>query len=204
MANERWEQIRSILYRWSKLGTKRTETGAVLIGHVSHVAPEAWFHTIYKPLTGKEIEQVEDQLKITLPPPYTEFLRLTNGLNVFSDALALYGLRHSYERNSEACWEPYDMVAMNEPLEKPRDASASILIIGSYEWDGSPLYIDLESQDPARVFRCSRESSLPLNSWDSFWQMLYSEVARLSIIYDEWGRKIDPNVSTIPVTEVCK
>lgn len=187
-----------MLNRWSNLGVREASTGATLIGQVPHVAPEAWLHSFYQPLVKQEVKMLEDYFNLSFPKAFRHFLLLSNGLNIFSDSLCVLGIRENYERDGDSAWQPYDIVLHNYPSEKPGDATAKMVFVGGYNWDGSHLYFDAGSADPERIFRCTANSITPLNSWDNFWVMLYDETRRLSRLYDECGKKIDPDAPTVP------
>lgn len=43
---------------YEPLGARVLDDGARLIGHVPHVAPEAWFHQIYAPISETQIRWI--------------------------------------------------------------------------------------------------------------------------------------------------
>jgi hypothetical protein len=183
----------TILERASSLGMRQLDDGTRLIGKVTHVAPEAWFHLIFSPLTEKDVKTLEQILRRQLPKCFREFLMdFANGLNIFSGSLSLDGLRKNYVRGGEQIWQPFALETPNL-YERPKDAGLHHFFIGGYEEDGSLLCLDNES-----VFRCSRKSVKPLNEWTSLSEMLGNEIKRLSALFDEFGRKKDPERPTTP------
>src|SRR5258706_14700655 len=90
------------ILRDSRVPGRRTlPNGTELIGRVPHVAPQAWFHTIYGPLSEEGIAEIERILEKPLPTILKRFFTLANGLNVYSDELAIYGLRSDYSRTGD-------------------------------------------------------------------------------------------------------
>jgi hypothetical protein len=187
-----------ILERYKSLGYRELGNGTKLIGHVPHVAPEAWHHRIFPPLNENSIREIEKIIHMALPDSYVEFLKSTNGINMFSDSLSFSGLRLSYVRVGDESIQPYHIKTFNL-YERPEDSENSFVFVGHYFDDGSLLYID---KSDGAVYRCTRESSKPLNRWDDFWGMLLSETIRLSKLFDRQGKKIDPDKPTKPEDEI--
>jgi hypothetical protein len=194
---ECWDSIVGVLERWSHLGTRLTSLGVRQIGHVPHVAPQAWLHEIYWPLTDLEITGLDGTLPSPLPRQFCEFLAITNGLNLFSGALAIYGIRRTYEGIGDRAVQPYDLALHNFPGDRPQGASPSMVMIGGYSHDGSRLFYDASISSEA-ILRTPRRQFHIINQWDNFWTMLHDEVNRLSIMYDDKGRQIDPAMPTTP------
>lgn len=198
MSNEvLFHQVLDIVWRARSMGERTLQNGTQLVGHVPHIAPDAWLHLIFAGLDKAGIDQVEHQLGIQLPADFDWFLRRANGISLFSGSLSVYGLRESYARSGDAVWQPFAIDVPNT-LERPRDAKDSALFVGGYRSDGSRVYIDTDS---SRVYRCSRDTVKPLNEWPSFLEMLASEAKRLSQLFDDNGRKLDPRASTAPIPD---
>lgn len=189
-----FEKVLQVVDQARRFGSRTLADGTLLAGHVPHVAPEAWFHQVFPPLSEADVVQLEREiLRRAIPPAYRAFLTgCSNGLRLFSGSLSLYGLRRNYIRTGDAVWQPFAIETPNL-YERPRDASNSCFFIGGYNWDGSRLYIEGEE-----VFRCSRRSAEPLDRWEGFWDMLLRETERLSMLFDENGRERDSSVPTTP------
>jgi hypothetical protein len=186
-----------LLKKFSYLGQKQLEDGTILIGKAPHIAPQAWLHCVYPRIESESIEFLERQMSIRIPKDYKDFLAVTNGLGVFNTTLSLYGYRRSYGRNVDEVWQPFDIVTPNT-LERPESAGENIFIIGGYDWDGSYLYINTDTD---KVCLCERENISPLFGWVNFQEMLESEVRRLTTLFDEQGKEIDINRSTLPTNK---
>lgn len=183
-----------IMESYNHLGTKTLEIGTRLIGHVPHVAPEAWLHIIFAPLTLSDIRRIEAEIETSLPDVFSFFLLLCNGLSLFSGNLDIYGLRKSFVRTGDAAWQPFSITTVNT-IERPRKAKPSFVFIGGYSNDGSLLYID---KDDLQVYRCKQRSTKPLNQWANFETMLEEEAKRLTLLFDDMGRKLTTNQPTTP------
>jgi hypothetical protein len=188
------ETTLEILRRSPVAGRRTLRDGTELIGHVPHVAPEAWFHEIYAGLGSEDILEIERLVLMPLSPAIKSFFSCANGLNLYSDALAIHGLRRTYERTGDAARQPYHIETANVD-ERPRSAPKSALFLGSYSWDGSGVYVDSATQ---RVFRCHRRDCKAFNEWSSFIDFLEAEVNRLGALFDIMGRKRNPSLPTVP------
>lgn len=187
------EQVKEMLMNYQGLGVEHLSTGALLIGRAPHVAPKAWLHKLYKPLSGQEVSLVEKAISKKIPSQYRDFLLKTNGLKIFVTALSFYGFVTKMERSGDGMWQPFSIVPPNT-LEKFRNASPDAVFIGVYTDDGSRIYTDTSN----RVYRCLRYDAAPVNEWDSFEEMLVSEVKRIVGLFDDQGRRIDPNRPVTP------
>jgi hypothetical protein len=182
------------LKKFSYLGESKLKDGTILIGRAPHIAPFAWLHTLYPPLTEDEIANLEHQLGMTIPQPYCEFLKISNGLTVFNNTLALYGLRKRYGRSIGDAWQPLSILTRNVN-ERPTNASTCMFFIGFYKKDGSLLYLDSNS---GSVYLCDRYDASPRFSWSSFEQMILSEIKRLIKLFDREGKLLNPAEGTLP------
>jgi hypothetical protein len=188
------DEVFSIINKAKAFGNRKASNGTELIGHVPYRGPEAWLHEIYAPLSDKGIQSIEEGIGKELPKVMHDFYRSTNGLDLFSTSLFIYGLRTSYNREGDAARLPFSIVRRNT-MERPSDAKDSFIFIGGYTEDGSLLYIDCNT---GHIYRCDGDSAQPLNEWPSFEEMLLSEVRRLEGLFDEQGKLIDPDGPTTP------
>lgn len=182
-----------LLDAYRHLGEKKLEDGTLLIGKAPHIAPMAWLHSIYSPLVDSEIEGLERKIGAKIPENYRAFLKVSNGLKVFNTTLCLDGVRRNYVRTVENVWQPFDICIPNVS-ERPQNAKSSSFFIGGYDWDGSLLFTD-----GSKVFLCDREDAKPLYEWNSFEEMLSSEIKRLMTLFDKNGKALNPESSTVPV-----
>ncbi|HXJ61224.1 MAG TPA: SMI1/KNR4 family protein [Verrucomicrobiae bacterium] len=189
------QEILGIIQRDRGLGFRELPNGTQLIGRVPHVAPNAWLHELFPPISDTRIDGVQSEIGMLIPEAFRDFLSLGNGIRLFSGSVSIYGVRENYERGEDAVWQPFDLVAPNT-VERLRDAKNSYLFVGGYpEGRGSYLYI---SNDDQKVYRCSRQSCEPLNRWESFPQMLLTEARRLATLFDRNGRRLDSSKAVTP------
>jgi len=188
-------KILNILKEYKYLGEKQLVDNTRLIGKALHIAPEAWLHCIFHPLTETDIKTLEKDLGTVIPSDYKDFLATSNGLRVFNTTFTLDGLRKNYSRNSRDNFQPFDITTPNK-LEKPKNAGDNVFIIGGYDWDGSYLFIDTETN---KVHLCQNEDSTSLYEWKNFNKMLESEITRLIKLFDKNGKELNPDESTLPI-----
>ncbi|MCW3122348.1 MAG: / family protein [Flavipsychrobacter sp.] len=190
-----FDQVKETLYQYKYLGEKILSTDVILIGKAPHIAPQAWLHCLFPPLSYKDVELLEREAQHNIPMPYKEFLLcFGNGISIFN-AFNLYGLRKILSRTTdEAIWQPFSLDTPNT-IERPKNAKDEYLFIGGYNWDGSLLYIDGMT---CKVYYCLKRDATPLYEWNSFEEMLVGEVKRIQKHFDKEGRRIDKSVPTTP------
>jgi hypothetical protein len=188
-----FKEILNTLFKWNKGGERILDNGTILICQVPHIAPKAWLHIIYPPILLKQIAEIEVELSISLPEDLKEFLLTTNGINIFSDSLSIYGKRTSYVRQGDEAIQPYDLATHHS--EEKSYIPENFLVIGSYSWDGSKIIFNLDTN---QIHRCQEGSSVVMQSWDNLKTFLVNEIIRLSILFDDNGIEHDDDVPTTP------
>jgi hypothetical protein len=183
------------LYLWEKSGCKTLPNGTRLICHVPHVGTEAWLHEIYHGLQEDTISELEHRINKKFPEEFNELLKYMNGINIFSDSLSIWGYRSSYVRIGDESIQPYDLVDLNK--EREELIPENWLLFGSYSWDGSIMVLDL-NRTSKRVIRVDRDTNKVYNEWTDLFSWFSSEVDRLSVIFDDLGKKIHEDSPTIP------
>ena len=173
-----------------------SENGTILIGRAPHIAEQAWLHSIHPVLNERDIVTLESELNAEIPKDYKWFLlNCSNGLKIFVSKFYLYGLRKELGRSIEASGQPYALVISNVD-ERPENAKESYFFIGGYSWDGSKIYIDTQTNE---VHFCARWDATSLFKWSSFEEMIYSEVKRVTALFNKNGVIINPDLFTTPV-----
>ena len=194
MDRKTFEQL---LSKYSHLGKKYIEaTGATIIGHAPHIAPEAYLNMAFEPLSEEDIFHLEDRLHQNIPDPYKDFLRnVSNGATVCCE-LFLYGYRriHNKDKGIIYVFEPYDLEDIN-CRDWVKKTSPDMFFFGSYDWNGDRLYIDRES---LKVVLCDDIDLTPLYKWKSYDDFLQEEVNRLYTKFDENGVQLDESSSPLP------
>jgi len=184
-----------ILKGYSFLGEKILDDGTLLIAKAPHIAPLAWLHSIFPPLSPEDIFTLEEQLNGKIPASYKDFLLVTNGLKVFNTTLSLDGCRRNYKRDTISVWQPFDILTPNID-ERPKNAEKTMFFIGGYDCDGSLLYIDNNTN---KVHLCSVDDANSLYEWPSFDKMLESEINRLIGLFDKEGKEFRKDQNTLPI-----
>ena len=196
MEANKYHKILNRLKSFDYLGEKQLEDGTLLIAKALHIAPMAWLHRIYPPLTNEQIKMLEGQLKLEIPNSYKAFLRVTNGLSVFN-CFSLYGLRKNYSRTIDDVWQPFDIITPNT-VERPKNAKRSIFYIGGYSSeDGAWLYLNSEDDS---VHLCERWKTKSLYKWESVDEMLESEISRLIALFNKNGEPLYPDKDILPIS----
>jgi hypothetical protein len=191
-----FEEVKKELYKFEGLGLEKSELGAILIGKAPHIAPMAWLHSLYPILTEAEVDLLEKNLGTAIPKDYKDFLlNYSNGLDFFASTFSLDGMRKEIGRTIEDSRQPFSLIVPNT-IEKPNNAKANQFFIGGYEWDGSKLYIDNET---SKVHYCDRWDATSLYEWNSFAEMLLSEVKRITSLFDEKGVILNEDLHTTPI-----
>ncbi|WP_405207162.1 SMI1/KNR4 family protein [Aquimarina sp. LLG6339-5] len=186
--------IISELEPYKKYGTIIQENGTELIGKATHIAPMAWLHSLFKGLEKQEIEKLETELNTEIPNRYAEFLKFSNGLQLFNTTLSFHGLRKSYDRVTEInARNPFSLTDLN--YERPLNSKPDYFYFGSYFWDGSLVFID---KSDSKIHRCDRDDSKPLNTWNDFNDFIKNEIIRIKSLHKENGTEKNPDESTIP------
>lgn len=191
-----YKEINALIYKFENLGLSNSNDGAMMIGHAPFKGPQAWLNIIFPKLNNEEVALLEDNLRTTIPKEYKDFLmNFSNGCNILSSNLSLYGLRRQLTRDPKAnSRQPFSLITPNLH-ERPENALENYFFLGGYNWDGSLLYIDKETNI---VHCCERWDATSKVQWNSFQEMLLSELKRLYTFFDDQGKEIDEDVSTLP------
>jgi hypothetical protein len=187
MSSRREQQWRALLQAVdaaARLGRQEPSPGTVLVGHIPHVAPLAYLHVLYRPLDRGELEELARSFSQPLPEEYLWLLGQTNGLNLFADSLAIFGVERSRSRDPSR-HQPYDVVRMNE-FERLPALDPHIFLVGAHG-DGMAIYLD--SRSGAATSRGPFEDPTIREEWPSLLDLLSDEFSRLSDSFDEQGRE---------------
>ena len=190
--------LKAILGKYKHLGMEYvSQTGAMLIGHAPHIGSEAWLNTMYDPITDDDIVNMEESIGRKIPSQYRDFLiHCSNGLNIVSTTLCLFGYRKMIGRDIVVSRQPFDLVTLNRyKSERPHNATTDLFFIGGYDWDGSQVYLT----NDGKVHFCYPNDCTSLKNWDSLDDFLTSEILRIYSLFDDNGVELDENVLTLPV-----
>jgi hypothetical protein len=176
------------MLRFSFLGKEKKPDGTMFYGRAPHVAPVAFLHKLYPPLTDEQIIELGNVAGNKIPRHLADLYRECNGLHYFSDSLSIDGLR------IEGAHQPYDIDIPNV-YERPKDAEDNIIFFGGYSWNGSLFYTKVNDE---KIYWCDRKSTKPLKHWNSIEDFIYQEANRIAALFDSKGIPVDLNKSTLP------
>lgn len=183
--------ITEAISSWKHLGYQRFPNGTELVGHVPHVAPEAWFHKVYaakesfdvRKYYGGEVNRINEY-------SYFDIFNEFNGINLFSGAFYLFGNRENYNRDWKvAIAQPWDFsngLHSNEEYGIPEYA---IIIGGSHSLPDGIYFFETIGGNISAVDR-----SIPgkiMYKWPNMENFLNREISRLCKIFDADGRPTD-------------
>lgn len=165
---------------------------------VPWVAPMAYLNIIFKPAPKDVLPDVARRMK--MPPALVEFLGKQNGAILFSDALSVDGVHRPGQllnREDPFLGQPYNIELSN--YNWPPFDSKRFLAIGGYGFDGSSICID---RSDSRIYLFQRGTQTlarePSCSWLSMDEWLTNEIARLSMLFDERGKRLVDESQTLP------
>ncbi len=192
------EKVLSTIHSFAALGERRLSNGAHLIGHVPHRAPEAYLHILFPPASDALIDDAKSRLSaVRAFDQYTQFLIEYNGADFFLGSLAFHGIREGLISRSSDARQPFDLYELNR-FGRPKNADPRCLFIGSYNWDGSLVFVAPSGE----VFVCKKRDATPYAHWKNISEMVFYELGRLAQFYDIDGREIDSRAPQTPVPNI--
>jgi hypothetical protein len=177
------------------LGEHVLEDGTRLVGHIPHRAPKAYLHVLFAPITSDLLLVAREQFgEAEAFECYTQFLKEYNGANFFIGSLVFNGVRSpGLISRSAAVRQPFDLLELNR-FRRPPNAAVESVFIGSYNWDGSLIFIEPDGS----IGVCSKADATPCARWPSLNEMVSGEIIRLAQFYDSAGRIIDESARRTP------
>lgn len=160
---------------------------------VPWVGPEAYLNIIYRPAPIQLLSAVG--AKLHFPDSIFEFLSQYNGAKLFSGALNLCGVVEPgrlLNRRDSFSLPPYNIEGANRSWSVDPER---LLVIGSYQFDGSQVCIDRSN---GRILLFKRKRVTPELSWELFESWLCKEIIRIRSLFDSDGRRLGPESETTP------
>jgi len=190
----------NLLHRLSRFecAFDRESETAFFIAHVPWVAPEAYFHIVFKPAPSVALADLSSRLR--LPKSVVDFLGTQNGAHLFSGAFSVYGVHAPGQLLRRS--DPFSLPPFNiegEDRNWPPFDPDRFLALGGYGFDGTRVCIDRHDSS-IHLFKRDRRtlSKTPSYSWSSLQDWLDSEIARLSVLFDKNGRILVKESETLP------
>lgn len=172
---------------------KETDNGTLLIGNPYKDKPFWWLIHIFSTVQSTKLKEFS-KTKLNIPSVYFDYLEnVSNGFLLFLGTLSLYGVRENYSRSLDV-EEPFDLLTPNIK-ERPKNAKETYFFFGSYNWDGSQLYIDTSNN---HVYLAKRYTLEKIYEWSSFEEFINTEIPRICSLFDDNGEEINPDESTLP------
>lgn len=182
------EEIRSRLTRWMPTGYEVYSDGTELIGKVPHFGPYAWFHQLFAPPPEQSHEQLLHYIPNIFDFEVGKLLLRLNGMNLFSSHLFIYGLRTSYRRDG-SIFQPWEITTHHREKAHNLHGRNAIVFGGS---DALPNGISFVENADLSIEAFDRNDwSKPMHSWDDLHCFVKSEIARLSLLFDDLGKPQD-------------
>jgi hypothetical protein len=198
--NKMIESILRKMNEWSGLGEISDRKGNRIIAHTPRDYPEAYLHYFYTRRSDRKWRKYG----MKLPNQLCELYRECNGISLFADSLSIYGIRDNYDRRLHiAQFQPYDLKDHDSEHRTcwhklPNSIDDDRVFFGSYNWDGSGVYVTSSADT---VYRCLRNEYKPVNEWSNIEMFLNEEYGRLEKLFDENGYVHDEEVETTPITK---
>lgn len=179
------EQLRE---RYDSLGAVEGENGAYQTGHVPHVARYAYLFWRYAGLDDNGIRDAENEAERSIPEPYKDLLRHTNGARVLGVSLH-GGIGGSVDRSGVGIGQPVSIRYQNV-FERPDYIPEGHLGFGAIngEWS-SQGHLYLASTGELELNNAKFDIIGP--RWPSLLDFLEDEIPRRFSNYDEEGREIE-------------
>lgn len=178
---------------WAHLGVVEGDNSSKAIGHVPHVAPMAYLAQIYEPLREDQIPEIFEQLGVSPPQEYLEFLMIHNGMRF--GHLSLNGHVVLIDRTISEIGQPVSLLYGN--LYGKRDylpkSHFGIGVMNGNWYSQGELY--LTSDRTVEMYL--KEENILGYVWESFTDFLMSETQRQIALHDENG-SIRKNVHHLP------
>jgi hypothetical protein len=162
--------------------------GGLRLCHRPHVAPLAFLHKIFPVISANDVNYLEQQLGRPAPPAYVAFLtKVGNGAQLFG--MDLFGFVDRIDRSMDGrLGQPISLRYGNE-VERPNELADSDFGIGGISgWSSRGTLVMGEAGDVRLVHPVDGRDVAA--TWPSLDDMIQSEIARLSKLYDRGGKSL--------------
>jgi hypothetical protein len=167
--------IESVLHWASQRGEKLLDNGVRLVEPAPDIAPKAWRHIVYPPITENEILGIETTLRQRLPQDLREFYKNYNGISLFGGGVTIWGKRQDYVREGDGMWQPFDLVQHNAAGNRPSGSPYQLIYFGSSERGSNRLFFE---PDSGEIGKTSAYSFTEIVRWPNFKAFILSEIAK--------------------------
>ncbi|MBK8186909.1 MAG: SMI1/KNR4 family protein [Cellvibrio sp.] len=150
--------------------------GTRLIGHCPHIAPQAYLHVLYAPLSEEELQEFRERIGRPVNHELDNFYRFVNGIMIYSGAIRVLGYVPLKRKSNTQIYNYPSNIIIPNVSARIKGLSDGAIIIGFYQADGS--YASIEENGCVVRFDAKGDGSL-IQKWPSFENWLSSEVIRL-------------------------
>lgn len=171
------EKVLRLLENSSNAGDSTNEMGTRLIGHVPQIAPKAYMHVVYAPLTEAQLLEFRGRLGRPVPHEYGEFLTHANGLSLFVGEMRVLGYVPITRHDSRSVYNYPSSVMIPNVSARIGGLSHGAVVVGWYKADGSYVAIE-ESGTVIRLESKVRVSGV--QTWTSFDSWITSEIRAMT------------------------
>ena len=190
-------EVLPLLSRFENVNDRESET-AFFRTQVPWVGSLAYLNIIFKPVPEEVLQTAAQGLRI--PSSVIEFMRKQNGADLFSGALSVYGVHRPGQMLNRG--DPFSDLPFNiedENFNWPPFDRTRLFAVGGYGFNGSRVCIDRRDSSIYLFQRGERQlMPTPSSAWPSLEDWLYSEIARLSMVFDTRGRRLVDESMTLP------
>jgi len=149
-----------------------------------------YLHCVFRPLNMEEINYLKSEVNKEFSEDYIDLLKISNGLNIFSNMIVLFGLgkvkngsvyEYSRDQNLKSPFDIVDINLMNKDTEK--------LFIGKLDED----YIYQHKNNGNRVYIASQTGDF-LGEWSNISTFLDEKIQLISPNFDSNGVVKNPKI----------
>ncbi|MDR0354253.1 MAG: SMI1/KNR4 family protein [Deltaproteobacteria bacterium] len=159
------------------------------------MAPQAVTHSLFDALNEDEPHELERSIKRPLPNDLREFYLQCNGLICFVTEFEISGLKKTHARGVKAALShPFELSIPNLE-ERPKNAEDDMVFFGSYDYDGSCLYMRADN----RVHYAKPGDATPLKTWDCFDVFIERELRRIFSLFSDKGERLVDGAKVLPL-----
>lgn len=178
-----------------------------------------WLHECYNPLTDEQINTLQEDVNqsqrtdFVFPEWYRDFLKTTNGCNLYFGSISLYGeqtpvvwsekhnayIKALLERTNPNWMAPYDLRDIDIKFDVA--SKKRWLAIGTYYFDGTQIAWDYKTEKIVAMYRLPVSTTIKAlkkmkeedyeklicAQWDSFDEFFMRETERLSKVISKYG-----------------
>jgi hypothetical protein len=158
--------------------------------------PDVYLSTIFKPVSREVVRQVAEDL--ALPDSVIQFYHGCNGAHLFVNALSIYGclpIHNLLDRTRPLALPPFNIRDANAEM-LPRLRDRNVVCVASYYYDGSTVCVDRRSQEVFCFLGAKVEEERC--RWKTLEQWLTDEIPRLSLMFDEKGKRLVDEKDLLP------